>query len=326
MKDSVIIIESPNKVEKIKQLTGAEVYATIGHFTNLIGVGIENNFACKFEIKEDKAKKINFLINTCRDKKVYIATDPDRESYGIGYQFYEKIKNVASEIYRAEFHEITPSGIENGLKNAVLFSRSNTNLYQSFLGRIASDQVVGFALTSYLRKSLNLSELSAGRVQTPALALICQRDQEIRDFDKLDGGEKVEYQIQANIVCNEKEVIIKHVRANEKNELVDFKFKGKNEASQFLKDLKDGLGSMSVLVSLKESLSNKEPKKPFTTSKLLSQASKSLKIPTKEIAQLVQKLFEVGLITYHRTDSEFLSPEYLKEHEVFFEPIYPSVY
>ncbi|GAA9649735.1 hypothetical protein HpVa49_10520 [Helicobacter pylori] len=152
----------------------------------------------------------------------------------------------------------------------MLFSRSNTDLYQSFLGRIASDQVVGFALTSYLRKSLNLSELSAGRVQTPALALICQRDQEIRDFDKLDGEEKVEYQIQANIVCNEKEVIIKHVRANEKNELVDFKFKGKNEASQFLKDLKDGLGSMSVLVSLKESLSNKEPKKSFTTSKLLS--------------------------------------------------------
>ncbi len=325
MKDSVIIIESPNKVEKIKQLTGAEVYATIGHFTNLIGVDIENNFACKFEIKEDKAKKINFLINACRDKKVYIATDPDREGYGIGYQFYEKIKNVASEIYRAEFHEITPSGIESGLKNAVLFSRSNTNLYQSFLGRIASDQVVGFALTSSLRESLNLSELSAGRVQTPALALICLRDQEIRDFDKLDGEEKVEYQIQDNIVCNEKEVIIKHVRANEKNEL-DFKFKGKNEASQFLKDLKDGLGSMSVLVSLKESLSNKEPKKPFTTSKLLSQASKSLKIPTKEIAQLAQKLFEAGLITYHRTDSEFLSPEYLKEHEVFFEPIYPSVY
>ncbi|GAA8100197.1 hypothetical protein HpHA297_04020 [Helicobacter pylori] len=107
---------------------------------------------------------------------------------------------------------------------------------------------------------------------------------------------------------------------------MDFKFKDKNEASQFLKDLKDGLGSMSVLVSLKESLSNKEPKKPFTTSKLLSQASKSLKIPTKEIAQLAQKLFEAGLITYHRTDSEFLSPEYLKEHEVFFEPIYPSVY
>lgn len=105
--------------------------------------------------------------------------------------------------------------------------------------------------------------MSAGRVQTPALALICQRDQEIRDFDKLDAEEKVEYQIQANIVCNEKEVIIKHVRANEKNELVDFKFKDKNEASQFLKDLKDGLGSMSVLVSVKESLSNKEPKKTF---------------------------------------------------------------
>ncbi|ADU85461.1 DNA topoisomerase I (topA) [Helicobacter pylori SouthAfrica7] len=292
MKDSVIIIESPNKVEKIKQLTGAEVYATIGHFTDLIGVDIENNFACKFEIKEEKAKKINFLINACRDKKVYIATDPDREGYGIGYQFYKKIKNVASEIYRAEFHEITPSGIEKGLKNAVLFSRSNTNLYQSFLGRIASDQVVGFALTNYLRKSLNISELSAGRVQIPALALICHRDQEIRDFDKLDGEEKVDYQIQAKIVCNEKEVIIKHVRANEKNELVDFKFKDKNEASQFLEDLKDGLGSMSVLASLKESLYNKKPKKPFTTSKLLSQQREKLRPLGRRCKCIAVRIFE----------------------------------
>ncbi|AYJ07987.1 hypothetical protein VN1233_12760 [Helicobacter pylori] len=92
MKDSVIIIESPNKVEKIKQLTGAEVYATIGHFTNLIGVDIENNFACKFEIKEYKAKKINFLINACRDKKVYIATDPDREAMVLAINFTKKLK------------------------------------------------------------------------------------------------------------------------------------------------------------------------------------------------------------------------------------------
>ncbi len=70
-------------------------------------------------------------------------------------------------------------------------------------------------------------------MQTPALALICQRDQEIRDFDKLDGEEKVEYQIQANIVCNEKEVIIKHVRANEKNELVDLNLKTKTKHLNF---------------------------------------------------------------------------------------------
>ncbi len=92
MKDSVIIIESPNKVEKIKQLTDAEVYATIGHFTNLIGVDIENNFACKFEIKEDKAKKINFLINACRDKKSISLLTLIERAMVLAINFTKKLK------------------------------------------------------------------------------------------------------------------------------------------------------------------------------------------------------------------------------------------
>ncbi|EJB25425.1 type IA DNA topoisomerase [Helicobacter pylori] len=322
MKDSVIIIENPNKVEKIKQLTGAEVYATIGHFTNLIGVDIENNFACKFEIKEDKAKKINFLINACRDKKVYIATDPDRESYGIGYHFYEKIKKIASSIYRAEFFEITPSGIENGLKNALLFENTNKQMYQSALARRVADMLLGFTLSPYLGKALGqMKGSSAGRVQTPCLKLIVDRDREIEKFKALPENEKVSYQIQAKINDNaNREVIIKH--CDEKGE--EIKFNDKEEALKLFESLKDN--KACLLKDLKTSVVETKPKKPFITSTLLERASSDLCLGIAEVQSLAQSLFEAGLITYIRTDAESLSVEFLNEAESFYLPIYKEVY
>ncbi|GAA8359707.1 hypothetical protein HpDR37_19690 [Helicobacter pylori] len=148
-KNCVFIIESPNKIAKIKELTGSSfVFATGGHFVELINIEVSKEFNPIFEIKKSTDKKkdrsthINHMINQCKDKVVYIATDPDREGYGIGYKFYEKIKNLAKTIYRTEFHEITKSGVEKVLNNAVLFSQSNLNLYYSWLGRIVSDQQV----------------------------------------------------------------------------------------------------------------------------------------------------------------------------------------
>lgn len=141
-KNCVFIIESPNKIAKIKELTGSSfVFATGGHFVDLVNIEVSKEFNPIFEIKKstdkkkDKSTHINYMINQCKDKVVYIATDPDREGYGIGYKFYEKIKNIAKTIYRTEFHEITKSGVEKGLNNAVLFSQSNLNLYYSWLGR-----------------------------------------------------------------------------------------------------------------------------------------------------------------------------------------------
>ncbi|RVZ75201.1 type IA DNA topoisomerase [Helicobacter pylori] len=322
MKDSVIIIESPNKVAKIKEITGVKVYATIGHFMQLKSYDENNNFKPTFEYDPQKKKRIFEMIEACKNKKVYIATDPDREGYAIGYHFYEKIKKIASSIYRAEFFEITPSGINKGLQNASLFENTNKQMYQSALARRVADMLLGFTLSPYLGKALGqMKGSSAGRVQTPCLKLIVDRDREIEKFKALPENEKVSYQIQAKINDNaNKEVIIKHCDENGE----EIKFNDKEEALKLFESLKDN--KACLLKDLKNSILETKPKKPFITSTLLEKASSELGLSIAEVQSLAQSLFESGLITYIRTDAESLSVEFLNEAESFYTPIYKEVY
>ncbi len=322
MKDSVIIIESPNKVAKIKEITGAKVFATIGHFMQLKSYDENNNFKPTFEYDPQKKKRIFEIIEACKNKKVYIATDPDREGYAIGYHFYEKIKKIASSIYRAEFFEITPSGINKGLQNALLFENTNKQMYQSALARRVADMLLGFTLSPYLGKALGqMKGSSAGRVQTPCLKLIVDRDREIEKFKALPENEKVSYQIQAKINDNaNREVIIKH--CDEKGE--EIKFNDKEEALKLFESLKDN--KACLLKDLKNSVVETKPKKPFITSTLLERASSELGLGIAEVQSLAQSLFEAGLITYIRTDAESLSVEFLNEAESFYLPIYKEMY
>ncbi|PDW40810.1 DNA topoisomerase I [Helicobacter pylori] len=322
MKDSVIIIESPNKVAKIKEITGASVFATIGHFMQLKSYDENNNFKPTFEYDPQKKKRIFEIIEACKNKKVYIATDPDREGYAIGYHFYEKIKRIASSIYRAEFFEITPSGINKGLQNASLFENTNKQMYQSALARRVADMLLGFTLSPYLGKALGqMKGSSAGRVQTPCLKLIVDRDREIEKFKALPENEKVSYQIQAKINDNaNKEVIIKHCDENGE----EIKFNDKEEALKLFESLKDN--KACLLKDLKNSILETKPKKPFITSTLLEKASYELGLSIAEVQSLAQSLFESGLVTYIRTDAESLSVEFLNEAESFYTPIYKEVY
>ncbi len=322
MKDSVIIIESPNKVAKIKEITGAKVFATIGNFMQLKSYDENNNFKPTFEYDPQKKKRIFEIIEACKNKKVYIATDPDREGYAIGYHFYEKIKKIASSIYRAEFFEITPSGINKGLQNALLFENTNKQMYQSALARRVADMLLGFTLSPYLGKALGqMKGSSVGRVQTPCLKLIVDRDREIEKFKALPENEKISYQIQAKINDNaNREVIIKH--CDEKGE--EIKFNDKEEALKLFESLKDN--KACLLKDLKTSVVETKPKKPFITSTLLEKASSMLGLSISKVQSLAQNLFEAGLITYIRTDAESLSVEFLNEAESFYLPIYKEVY
>ncbi|WQV39008.1 type IA DNA topoisomerase [Helicobacter pylori] len=322
MKDSVIIIESPNKVAKIREITGAKVFATIGYFMQLKSYDESNGFKPTFDYDQEKKKHIFEMIEACKNKKVYIATDPDREGYAIGYMFYQKIKNVASSIYRAEFFEITPSGINKGLQNALLFENTNKQMYQSALARRVADMLLGFTLSPYLGKALGqMKGSSAGRVQTPCLKLIVDRDREIEKFKALPENEKVSYQIQAKINDSaNREVIIKH--CDEKGE--EIKFNDKEEALKLFESLKDN--KACLLKDLKNSVVETKPKKPFITSTLLEKASSMLGLSISEVQSLAQNLFEAGLITYIRTDAESLSVEFLNEAESFYAPIYKDLY
>ncbi|WP_187936855.1 type IA DNA topoisomerase [Helicobacter pylori] len=322
MNNSVIIIESPNKVAKIREITGAKVFATIGHFMQLKSYDESNGFTPTFDYDQEKKKHIFEMIEACKNKKVYIATDPDREGYAIGYMFYQKIKNVASSIYRAEFFEITPSGINKGLQNALLFENTNKQMYQSALARRVADMLLGFTLSPYLGKALGqMKGSSAGRVQTPCLKLIVDRDREIEKFKALPENEKVSYQIQAKINDSaNREVTIKH--CDEKGE--EIKFNDKEEALKLFESLKDN--KACLLKDLKNSVVETKPKKPFITSTLLEKASSMLGLSISEVQSLAQNLFEAGLITYIRTDAESLSVEFLDETESFYAPIYKDLY
>ncbi|GAA9657235.1 type IA DNA topoisomerase [Helicobacter pylori] len=322
MNNSVIIIESPNKVAKIREITGAKVFATIGHFMQLKSYDESNGFKPTFDYDQEKKKHIFEMIEACKNKKVYIATDADREGYAIGYMFYQKIKNVASSIYRAEFFEITPSGINKGLQNAILFENTNKQMYQSALARRVADMLLGFTLSPYLGKALGqMKGSSVGRVQTPCLKLIVDRDREIEKFKALPENEKVSYQIQAKINDSaNREVTIKH--CDEKGE--EIKFNDKEEALKLFESLKDN--KACLLKDLKNSVVETKPKKPFITSTLLEKASSMLGLSISEVQSLAQNLFEAGLITYIRTDAESLSVEFLDETESFYAPIYKDLY
>ncbi len=322
MNNSVIIIESPNKVAKIREITGAKVFATIGHFMQLKSYDESNGFKPTFDYDQEKKKHIFEMIEACKNKKVYIATDTDREGYAIGYMFYQKIKNVASSIYRAEFFEITPSGINKGLQNALLFENTNKQMYQSALARRVADMLLGFTLSPYLGKALGqMKGSSVGRVQTPCLKLIVDRNREIEKFKALPENEKVSYQIQAKINDSaNREVTIKH--CDEKGE--EIKFNDKEEALKLFESLKDN--KACLLKDLKNSVVETKPKKPFITSTLLEKASSILGLSISEVQSLAQNLFEAGLITYVRTDAESLSVEFLDEAESFYAPIYKELY
>ena len=309
MSNTIIIIESPNKKGKIEKITGCKTYATVGHFKDLPNKNYLNyeTYEPTFDfINDEVKKKMNFIFAECKDKEVIIATDPDREGYAIGFMFYQVIKNVAKSIKRAEFHEITEQGIKKGLNSAVEFTKSNFNEFEAFKARAVGDKLVGFVLSPKYISLLNDKNVSIGRVQTPALNLIVQREKEINEFNKLPESEKIDYKIKAKISKDDCEFFIKN----------DTIHKTKQEADEFINFIKDTPNA--ILQSIKTKDSKKSPPAPFRTSQLQEKANQAFGFESKETMLLAQNLFEQGLITYTRTDSNSVSDEFLNEVESFF--------
>lgn len=303
MKDSIIIIESPNKCEKIAGYTGAKVYATKGHFKELDNDFLDfSTYTPKFIIKKDSKKHIDFLLSQCKGKNVYIATDPDREGYAIGFMFYEIIKNIAKSIKRAEFHEITQDGIKKGIESSKDFATTNKNLWEAAKARIVGDKLVGFIMSPKLGAKFGIyKNNSVGRVQTPALALIAKKELEILNYEKQPKNERLSYKITAKINLDSKDYVLNN----------DNVFNTREEAQQFLDSIVDIREAKLENIESKES--KKAPPKPFQATTLIKEANKRFKFSSKDTMDLAQKLFEKGMITYHRTDSESIAGSFLDE-------------
>jgi len=301
LKTTFVVVESPTKAKTIgsffgkpsrRIIDGVSVYeilleervlvisASIGHdfdLTHNEGVwGVVNKYVPVFEVLENKDKILNALnLESNEVEEILISTDPDREGEKIAFDLTLNNKPYNKNIKRAEFHEIT----KNAFLEAINNPRSlDLNLVSAqFLRRIA-DRWVGFKVSQYIQKLLKNAHLSAGRVQTPVLKWICERTELLKEK-------------------------IYVVRIEFSDLKVDFEFEEKNKAEEFYKKLGEKI-EIDKISETKETLFEK----PFNTSELLKEAALKLKFSPQKTMNLAQELFEMGFITYHRTDSHRISP------------------
>lgn len=322
MKKSLVIVESPSKAKTVNKYLGDKfkVIASVGHVKNLpkskIGIDFENDYAPTYETIPGKEKIIKELKENSKNaEEIYIATDPDREGEAIAYDIAQEIKRSNLKIHRVLFNEITKKGIDEGINSPMDI---DYKLVSSQQARRVMDRIVGYKISPFLWKVVYYG-LSAGRVQSVALRLICEREKEIKNFISTEY-----WSIIADFKDREKNKVFQ-AKLIEMNDTV-FKFNGESpricnqkEADNIIDDLKNYLFKVAD-ISKKEVKRNPYP--PYTTSSLQQDASIRLRMPPKKTMMLAQKLYEgidlkaeglVGLITYMRTDSTRLSEDAISE-------------
>jgi DNA topoisomerase-1 len=290
---TLIIVESPAKAKKIGQLLGKEyiVKASVGHIYEL--AKIEENFEPNYEIIKGKAKVLKELKDTMKTvKNVILAGDADREGEAISWSVAHALKLPIETCPRIVFHEITKNALEEAVKNPGVLSMDLVNAQKA---RAVLDKLVGFEISPILWKQIAPS-LSAGRVQTPLLHLIMDREKEIEKF-------KTEsyFDTYSEMYCESPEM--KFVG------LLDKKFSGLEDVKKFMGDVYPA--AIFKIVSVKQGIKTKKPSAPFTTATLLQDAAGKCRMSSKQIMMSAQKLYECGKITYHRTDSTNLSKDIL---------------
>ena len=297
---TLIIVESPTKANTIKKFLGKDknVLSSYGHIRDLpkskIGIDIDNDFEISYVIPTKARKNFNLLKKEAEKSDItYIATDPDREGEAIAWHLVEALN--LKKYKRISFHEITKTAIESALSHP---GEININLVNAQQARRALDRIVGYKLSPFLWKKI-MRGLSAGRVQSVALKLIVDREKEIKDF------KPEEYWSIAVILKKDKEIeaILKVPKMS---------IKTKKDADKITKELEKSLYSIK---SIEKKQIKRSPLPPLITSTLQQEAAKKFGYSSKKTMGLAQKLYEEGLITYHRTDSLNLSNEALKMAE-----------
>ncbi|MEO0094654.1 MAG: type I DNA topoisomerase [candidate division WOR-3 bacterium] len=300
----VIIVESPTKARTIKSFLGREyaIVSSKGHIKDLpkseLGVEIKNNFEPKYIKIKGKAKIINEIKNVCKNSsKIYIASDPDREGEAIAQHIAEELNSSAPVIKRALFHEITPEYVKKALQNPVTIDQ---NLVDAHKARRVLDRIVGYFTSPFLWKVLK-SGLSAGRVQSVALRLICEREKEIESFQPT-----LYWNISGIFETILKETFSAFLL---KIDGVQRKILSKEELNNIQKLLKPEI--KFNVTGYKITTPERVPPPPFITSTLQQEASRQFNITPKKTMEIAQSLYEgvrlpqgtIGLITYMRTDS-----------------------
>ena len=291
---NLIIVESPAKAKTIEKFLGKDykVMSSFGHIRDLkkkaFSIDIDKNYKPIYEIPAEKKELVRQLKSAAKEAEmVWLASDEDREGEAIAWHLYEVLDLKPDNCKRIVFHEITKPAILNAIENPRNIDLDRVNAQQA---RRVLDRIVGFELSPVLWKKIKPA-LSAGRVQSVAVRLICEREKEIQNFVS-----EPYYRINADFAIPNSESILKAELSK--------RMPTKQEASQFLEDCKNAEFKVTD-VSIKPA--HRFPAPPFTTSTLQQEASRKLGFTVSQTMMIAQKLYEAGLITYMRTDSLNLS-------------------
>ncbi|MDY4606226.1 type I DNA topoisomerase [Clostridium tertium] len=309
MGQNLVIVESPAKAKTIGKYLGKNyiVEASMGHVRDLpkskLGVDIEDNFNPKYITIRGKGELLSKLKKAAKKAdKIYLATDPDREGEAISWHLANILNISEDEKCRIVFNEITKTAVKSSIKEA---RKININLVDAQQARRILDRLVGYEISPILWKNIKRG-LSAGRVQSAALKLICDREEEINRFEP-----KEYWSVDCIATKDRKKFPIKLSQYKGKK----IEINTKEESDEIIKDLKK---DKFIVTKVKKGTKVKNPLPPFTTSTLQQEASKKLNFMTKRTMSIAQVLYEgvevkgygtVGLITYMRTDSVRISDE-----------------
>jgi len=322
MASNLVIVESPAKAKTIEKYLGKDfkVLASYGHVRDLVpkegAVETDNNFKMNYSVVERNEKHINNIKKELRKAdSLYLATDPDREGEAIAWHLYEllKEKNLMKNkrAYRVAFHEITRQAVSDAVSNPGEITMDLVNAQQA---RRALDYLVGFNLSPLLWRKIRRG-LSAGRVQSPALRMIVEREFEIEAFQAQEY-----WTIEADNEFENQKFAAKLTRL-QGEKLKQFTITNDRDAQDAHRILSDAAQGMLVVQQVEKKQRKRNPSPPFTTSTLQQEASRKLGFGAQKTMRTAQRLYEgidigsgqVGLISYMRTDSVTLSNDALSD-------------
>ncbi len=331
MAENLVIVESPAKAKTIKKYLGKdfEVLASYGHVRDLVpkegAVNPDEHFAMRYRIIERNEKHVEAISRALRKaKSLYLATDPDREGEAISWHLHELLKErgdlEGKDVHRVVFYEITKNAIRAAIQEPRDLSMDLVNAQQA---RRALDYLVGFNLSPLLWKKVRQG-LSAGRVQSPALRMICERDEAIEAFVPQEYWTLDAQGEHSNVVFPLK--LVEY--AGKKVE--QFSFTGEAAARAVESALNASAKGQLKVATIDSKQRKRNPSPPFTTSTLQQEAARKLGFSAQRTMRLAQQLYEgvdfgdgaVGLITYMRTDSVSLANEAVAEIRVTIEKLY----
>ena len=309
MADKLIIVESPSKANTIKKFLGSnvKVVASMGHVRDLpkskLGIDVEHDFEPQYINIRGKANLINSLKKDAKNAKVvYLATDPDREGEAIAWHLAYLLGIPEDAVCRVTFNEITKETVKESMKNPRKIDKNLTDAQQA---RRVLDRIVGYKISPILWKKVKRG-LSAGRVQSVAVKLIVDRENEIENFIPEEY-----WNILATLSKNDDKFIARFYGKDGKK----VELHKKEEVDEILQNLKN---AKYIVTDVKKGEKKRTPAPPFTTSTMQQEASRKLSFPIRKTMQVAQRLYEgvkvadrgtVGLITYMRTDSTRISEE-----------------